>query len=96
MPHPQHTYPVMTCPVHPVWTVCEPKPDDDLTVLLDFTDRINERLAKAEALTRLLIDNEAALTSLPDAAWAIADLIAETRALHTRQWERIRRRLKTK
>jgi hypothetical protein len=95
MSHPSHRYPVVASRVLPVWTVREPDPDEDLPTLLDLTDRITERLAKAEALTRLLIHNDTAPEYLPDAASAIADLIGGARALHTKRWERTRRRTKT-
>lgn len=66
--------------------------DDDANSLVDLTDAITERLAKAEALTRLLIGGQEYLSdaTLPDAAWAIADLIHEARELYARQWERVR------
>ena len=70
------------------WAVRE----DDADSLLGLTDAITERLAKAEALTRLLLGNQEYLhdDTLPNAAWAIADLIHEARELHAKQWKRVR------
>ncbi|WP_126455685.1 hypothetical protein [Sulfuriflexus mobilis] len=71
------------------WAIRE---DDDANSLVDLTDAITERLAKAEAISRLLIGsqdypNDA---TIADAAWAITDLIHETRELYARQWQRVR------
>ena len=94
MSHTIHAYPLADEGLHLIhaaaWAVSEPDPDDETPTLLDLADAIIERLAKAEALTRLLQSADVADAALPDAAWAIADLIAEAHAMYTRQWELIR------
>ena len=97
MSHTLHLYPKPTAhgltlnPQSP-WMVCEDK-DDDFRSLSRLHDAVTERLAKAEALTRLLIGNDDHQRDgiIPNAAWAIADLIDEARELYAEQWEEMRK-----
>lgn len=79
---------------HTYWGVRE---DEDPTSLVGLADAITERLAKAEALIRILQGNQQdlVLDALPNAAWAIGDLIHEARELYTKQWQQMRRYAKT-
>jgi hypothetical protein len=72
------------------WTVREPGPGRKAPTLIDLTDGITERLDKAEAIARLLINEDTALEPLPAVAWTIADLIREARELYDQQWQRVR------
>ncbi len=76
---------------HGPWRVSEDN-DRYATSLVRLTDAINERLAKAEALTRLMIGHEDYQRDgvITHAAWAIADLVDEARELYAQQWERVR------
>ena len=97
MSHSVHTYPQsaahgLTLNHHNPLMVREDK-DRYATSLVRLTDAITERLAKAEALTRLMIGNDDGQRDgvITNAAWAIADLIDEASELYAEQWERVRK-----
>ena len=97
MSHTVHAYPKptghgLTLIRYSPWLVREDK-DHYASCLLRLTDAITECLAKAEALTWVLQSGRDAQrdATLSNAAWAIADLIHESRELYAEQWERMRK-----
>lgn len=94
---PAFSYPLSSdhFPMHP--DLVQEDEEIDSIRLLDITDAINDRLAKAEALAQLLQSvDEIPEGTLSDAALVLADLIHKARELHTEQWNILRKLLKSK
>jgi hypothetical protein len=101
MSHSHFAYPQPTraLPHGPVWQVREDQEPyaPGFTELIDFTDIIVDKLAKAEALAWVLHSaKEYPDNAVLETTAVIAEFIHEAHEAHTAQWEKVRKLLKRK